>query len=406
MGRSLFSVRRATPTLDWVGSARYPLTARERWIFRVSHSLLDWTKMADPDMEIVELEVGGFEKVVRGEDHAAGFRGIIAVHNTTLGPALGGMRMWDYSDWDDAQRDVLRLAEGMTYKSAIARCGLGGGKSVVLGDSKTGKSEALFRFMGRLVDSLGGAYITAEDVGTSVTDMDVLARETPFVAGRAKEVGGSGDPSPYTALGTFLAIELSLRERFGPDAKLAGRTVAVQGLGHVGYWLCKHLHQAGAKLVVTDLHRDRIQRVVREFDAEIVELDDIFGVACDVFAPCALGAGLNDDTIPRLRAHVVCGAANNQLAEARHASALQARGILYAPDYVVNGGGILNISAELGEAGYDDRRADQLVQTVASSLERVFEEARRQEITTADAARACAEEALREGRAREDSARA
>jgi len=302
--------------------------------------------MTESKLQIVEVQVPGFEKVVRGEDREAGFRGIVAVHDTRLGPALGGMRMWAYSGWEEAQRDVLRLAEGMTYKSAVAQCGLGGGKSVLLGDSRN-KTEALFRFAGRLVDSLNGLYVTAEDVGTSVTDMDVVAQETRHVTGRAKEVGGSGDPSPHTALGTFLAVEASLRERDGAGATLDGRRVAVQGLGHVGYWLCKHLREAGASLVVSDIHDERVDRVVREFDAEAVAPSEILTVECDVLAPCALGAVLDDATIPALRAKIVCGAANNQLLDTdRDAKLLAERGIWFVPDFVANRMGIVNCANE------------------------------------------------------------
>ncbi|MBL8840228.1 MAG: Glu/Leu/Phe/Val dehydrogenase [Planctomycetes bacterium] len=350
-------------------------------------------------MKIVELPVAGYEKVVRAEEPEQGWCAIIAVHDTTLGPALGGLRMWKYGSPDDALTDVLRLARGMTYKSAVARTGLGGGKAVLLGDAKKDKSDALLGWMGRFIDTLGGKYITAEDVGTSVVDLDVIARETKHVTGRSREVGGSGDPSPFTALGCFVSIETCFEHLVG-SRSVRGKRVAIQGLGHVGYWLAKHLHEAGAELIVTDLEPARVERVVREFQAKAVAQDAIFGVECDVFAPCALGAILNDRTLPQLKAKVVCGAANNQLAEDRHGAELLRRGILYAPDYVVNAGGILNISVELSPAGYDAKRAEERVRGISRSLAAVFERAKRQGIPTGRAADEEAQAIVSEGRAR------
>jgi leucine dehydrogenase len=331
--------------------------------------------------------------VLRATEPGRDWCALIAVHDTTLGPALGGLRMWKYASPDDALTDVLRLARGMTYKSAVARTGLGGGKSVLLGDSKKDKSDALLSWMGRFVDSLHGKYVTAEDVGTSVLDLDVIARETKHVTGRSRDVGGSGDPSPYTALGTFVSIETALQEATG-QKDVRGRRVAVQGLGHVGYWLAKRLFDAGAQLTVTDLEPARVERAVRDFQAKAVGQDAIFGVECDVFAPCALGAVLNDKTIPQLKAKVVCGAANNQLAEERHCDALAKRGILYAPDYVVNAGGILNISVELAPGGYDEKVAEQKVRGVARSLAEVFAHAKKRGVSTARAADEVAQSVL------------
>ena len=347
-------------------------------------------------MKIAEIPVEGYERVVEATDDARGFHAFIAVHDTTLGPALGGMRVWNYDSAAAAREDVLRLARGMTYKSAVARTGLGGGKSVVLADPLTGKSDELFLFMGAVVDSLGGKYITAEDVGTSTYDLDVVAQQTRWVTGRSREVGGSGDPSPFTALGTFRSIEVSLDRDTSGD--LAGCAVAIQGLGHVGYWLAHHLHRAGAELYVSDLHAARVERARDEFGARIVPQDEIFDAPCDVFAPCALGAILDDETIPRLRCKVVCGAANNQLAEPRHADALASRGILYAPDYVVNAGGVLNISVELEPRGYDEARAIEKVENIPHALREIYARARAEGITTAEASDRLAERILDEAR--------
>lgn len=350
-------------------------------------------------MTIEALRVSGFEHVVRAEEPERGWCAIIAVHDTTLGPALGGLRMWKYASREQALADVLRLARGMTLKSAVARTGLGGGKAVLLGDPRSEKSDALLLWMGRFIDSLGGGYITAEDVGTSVLDLDVIARETRHVTGRAREVGSSGDPSPFTALGTFVAVRACLEEVFGSPS-LDGRSVAIQGLCHVGYWLAKLLAEAGARLIVTDLEPLRVERVVREFAAKAVPPDAVHSVECDVFAPCALGAVLDDATIPRLRARIVCGAANNQLAEDRHGDELMRRGILYAPDYVVNAGGILNISVELTPGGYDERIAEQKVRGIGRALGEVFAHARGRGMSTARAADEVAQAILAEARAK------
>ncbi len=336
-------------------------------------------------MHITEIAVSGYQRVARAEDRERGFTALIAVHDTTLGPALGGLRIWKYASADEAQVDVLRLARGMTYKSAVARTGLGGGKAVIVGDARKDKSDALLAWMGRFIDSFGGRYITAEDVGTSVLDLDVIARETRHVAGRAREVGGSGDPSPWTALGAFVSMEAALLHQTG-SAAFRGRKVAIQGMGHVGYWLARHLAEAGAQLLVADLDPARVERVVKELAATAVPPDQILGAECDVLAPCALGAVLNDRTLPNLRCKVVCGAANNQLAEDRHGQALKERGILYAPDYVVNAGGILNISVELASGGYDAAKAELKVRGIAQSLKAVLDRAQREGLPPARAA--------------------
>src|SRR5881227_2965662 len=272
----------------------------------------------------------GHEQLVVCNDTSAGYRGIIAIHSTTLGPALGGTRFWSYASDDDAIVDALRLARGMTYKNAVAGLNLGGGKTVIIGDNKTADREMIFRAHGRFVESLRGRYITAEDVGTSTDDMDFLHRETDYVAGLA---GRSGDPSPVTAHGVFRAIQASAKERWGSD-DLSTKTVSLQGCGHVGYYLSKELHEAGAKLIVTDIDAERVKRVVNEFGARPVGTDEIYAVHADIFAPCALGAIINDKTIPQLKCEIVAGAANNVLLEEKHGDALEKKGILYAPDYV------------------------------------------------------------------------
>lgn len=306
----------------------------------------------------------GHEQVVFCHDKASGYRGIIAIHDTTLGPALGGCRFWNYATEDEAIVDALRLSRGMTYKNAVAGLNLGGGKSVIIGDNTTANREMLFRAHGRFVDSLGGRYVTAEDVGTTVEDMDFVHMETTHVTGIGSK---SGDPSSVTAHGVFRAIQASACQRWGRD-DLAGRTVALQGLGNVGFHLARELHAAGAHLMVTDIDPRRIQRAVDELGATTVALTDIYGVKADIFTPCALGGILNDDTIPQLNVEIVAGAANNQLLEDRHGDALEARNILYAPDYVANAGGVINVYSELTGWSRDRalRKADEIYQTMRS----------------------------------------
>lgn len=294
----------------------------------------------------------GHEQCVFWSDPSVNYRGIIAIHNTTLGPALGGTRFWNYDSEDDAMIDALRLAKGMTYKAAVSGLNLGGGKSVIIGDPRTTRREMIFRAHGRFVDSLKGRYITAEDVGTSVEDMDYVQMETRFVAGVA---GGSGDPSPVTAYGVYRGIKACAQERYGSD-DLSALTVAVQGLGHVGYYLCEYLHAEGTKLIVTDIDEGRIQRVAADFGARAVQPDEIYNAPAQVFAPCALGAVVNDKTLARFKFEIIAGAANNQLQEERHGDDLEQRNILYAPDYVINAGGLINVYGELHNWSADRAR--------------------------------------------------
>ncbi|MDX2182597.1 MAG: Glu/Leu/Phe/Val dehydrogenase [Gemmatimonadaceae bacterium] len=335
----------------------------------------------------------GHEQVVISHDKATGYRGIIAIHDTTLGPALGGTRFWNYATDEEALTDALRLARGMTYKNAVAGLNLGGGKSVIIGDNKTTRREYLFRAHGRFVDSLGGRYITAEDVGTSPLDMDFVHMETQWVAGLQQR---SGDPSPVTARGVFRAIQATAKVHWGSD-DLGGKHVTVQGLGHVGYYLCKHLHEVGARLTVTDIDAGRIERVVKEFGASVVKPDEIYGVAADIFAPCALGAVINDTTMPQFKVQVIAGAANNQLLEPRHGEAIEARGIRYAPDYVVNAGGVINVYSEL--AGWTGERALRKADEIYDTVLGVFDIASEQKIPTYVAADRLAERRIESVRA-------
>ena len=329
------------------------------------------------------------EQVVFCNDGRAGLNAIIAVHDTTLGPALGGCRMWAYTSEDEALVDVLRLSRGMTYKAAISNLDLGGGKSVIIGDPKRDKTPALFESFGKFVEDLNGRYVVAEDVGTSVADMEIVRKRTRHVAGIAE--GGSGDPSPATAWGVYHGIKAAVRHRLGRD-NLDGARIAVQGLGHVGAHLCGHLARDGARLIVTDIDRAAVSRAERRFGAIAVTPDDIYGADADVFAPCALGAILNDETIPGLNVPIVAGSANNQLAEDRHGAALAERGILYAPDYVINAGGIINISHE--GRGYDTALALDHVAGIHRTLAELFERAEAEAVPTNVMADRIAEERL------------
>ena len=330
------------------------------------------------------------EQVVFCHDAASGLKAIIAIHNTNRGPALGGCRMWSYASEAEAVTDVLRLSRGMTYKSALAKLPYGGGKSVIIGDPRLDKSPALFRAMGRAVQRLAGRYIVAEDVGISVPDVEIMERETRHVAGTT--AGGAGDPSPATAYGVYMGLRAAVRHKLGRD-KLDGLTVAVQGLGHVGAYLCKHLAEAGARLVVTDINEAAVQTAVTEFDAERVTPDEIYAAGCDVFAPCALGAVINDDTLQVLKAKVIAGSANNQLHEPRHGEILRQRGVLYAPDYVINAGGVIDISHEGRD--YDKDRAFAHVAEIHDTLLEIFRRAEAEGIATGEAADRIAEERFR-----------
>ncbi|NRA64968.1 MAG: Glu/Leu/Phe/Val dehydrogenase [Pseudobacteriovorax sp.] len=325
----------------------------------------------------------GHEQIVFCNDKATGLKAIIAVHDTTLGPALGGCRMWDYKSEEEALEDVLRLSRGMTYKAAVSGLALGGGKSVIIGDPKKLKSEALFRTFGRFVDSLGGRYITAEDVNIRVKDMEQVALETNFVTGINSRVGGSGDPSPVTAWGTFNGLKASVKHQLGKDS-VNGLKVAIQGTGAVGGHLARFLADEGAEVFVADINEKKVDALVKEIGAKPVELSKIHSLEVDVFAPCALGGCLNDETIPQLQTQVIAGAANNQLLdETKHAAMLKERNILYAPDYVINAGGLINVYQEL--QGYDPEAARKRAAGIYDTLLSIYETADNQGITTLQA---------------------
>ncbi|PYS99241.1 MAG: leucine dehydrogenase [Acidobacteria bacterium] len=343
-------------------------------------------------MKITELETNGeHELLLTCADEEAGYRGVIAVHSTALGPAVGGARFLDYASEEEAITDALRLSRGMTYKNALAGLPLGGGKSVIIGDNKTRERERIFRAHGRFVQSLGGRYVTAEDVGTSPADMEIVRRETRHVAGLLDR---SGDPSPVTAHGVFRAMQAAAKYRRGSE-DLKGKRVALQGCGHVSYHLARELHEAGALLFVSDTDEERVRRVVEECGAERVGPREIYSVEADIFAPCALGGVLNDGTVAQLKVEIVAGAANNQLLEAHHGDALEARGILYAPDYVANAGGIINGCVEL--IGWERERARRKVDEIYETLLRVFRIAKAEGIPTYLAADRLAEARLRAG---------
>ncbi|MCB0379293.1 MAG: Glu/Leu/Phe/Val dehydrogenase [Bdellovibrionales bacterium] len=326
---------------------------------------------------------GNHEQIIYCHDHQTGLRGIIAIHDTTLGPALGGTRMWNYATEEEALIDVLRLSEGMTYKAAAAGLNLGGGKAVIIGDYKKDKSEGLFRAFGQYINTLNGRYITAEDVGTSVKDMEQVYMETPWVTGIPKGLGGSGDPSPYTAHGVLMGIKAACKEKLGTD-DLKGVRVAVQGLGNVGSNLVKYLTEEGAQVTIADIEQERVAQIAETYNCEAVAPDQILEVECDVLAPCALGGVINDQSIPKLKCKIVAGGANNQLAETRHGDALREVGILYAPDFVANAGGLMNVFAEL--EGYSVERALERTTSVFDNMMHIFAEAKDQNISTVDAA--------------------
>lgn len=343
-------------------------------------------------MEIFQyLEKYDYEQVVFCQDKQSGLKAIIAIHDTTLGPALGGTRMWMYPSEDAAIEDALRLARGMTYKNAAAGLNLGGGKTVIIGDPLKDKNEEMFRAFGRYIQSLNGRYITAEDVGTTVEDMDLIHEETDYVTGISPTFGSSGNPSPVTAYGVYRGMKAAAKEAFGTDS-LLGKTVAVQGVGNVAYHLCRHLAEEGALLIVTDINKQNVQRAVEEFGAKAVDPADIYSVDCDIYAPCALGAVINDDTIVKLKAKVIAGAANNQLKEPRHGDLIHEKGIVYAPDYVINAGGVINVADEL--KGYNRERALKKVEGIYDNIMKVIEIAKRDNLPTYRAADRMAEERI------------
>ena len=312
-----------------------------------------------------EINFDDHEQVVFASEPKSGLRAIIAVHNTNLGPAMGGCRMWSYATEDEAVRDVLRLSRGMTYKNAVAGLPIGGGKSVIIGNSKTDKTPALFEALGEALERLNGRYVTAEDVGTSPADMANVANKTRFVAG----LGDRGDPSPFTALGCFVGAQAAVKHHFKRD-NFDGLTVALQGLGHVGYDYARRLHEAGAKLIVADIDQHSLQRAQAEFGAQVVDVNAIYDVDADIYAPCALGATLNPNTLSRLKAKIIAGGANNQLATPDIGEALRQKGVLYAPDFVINAGGIIKVCYEYLNTPEDGMDAH--VRQIGETLAEIF----------------------------------
>lgn len=339
-------------------------------------------------------EFDNHEQVVFCHDESTGLKAIIAIHNTNRGPALGGCRMWNYVDDQEALNDVLRLSKGMTYKSALANLDLGGGKSVIIGDPRKHKSEELLKAMGRFLERTGNQYIAAEDSGTSVPDLQVMGIETNNVAGVTERTGidglpCNGDPSPATAYGTFVGLKAAVQYKLD-RTDLTGLKVAIQGVGNVGYRLAEHLHKAGAQLFVTDIHEEQVEKAVRELGATAVSQKEILSLDVDVLAPCALGAVLNDDSIPLIKAQVIAGASNNQLAAQRHDLMLRERGILYAPDYAINAGGIIDIFYE--RIGHEHNKVRAHIETISDTLMEIFRRADSQDRPTGEVADELAEE--------------
>ncbi|WP_053972526.1 Glu/Leu/Phe/Val dehydrogenase [Mangrovimonas sp. ST2L15] len=331
-----------------------------------------------------QLSFDNHEQVVFCNDKDTGLKAIIGIHNTTLGPALGGTRMWNYNNEWEALNDVLRLSRGMTFKSAITGLNLGGGKAVIIGDAKTQKKPELMTRFAEFVHSLGGKYITAEDVGMETADMDLVRETTPYVTGISEAKGGSGNPSPITAYGVFMGLKAATKYQFGTD-KLEGKKVFVQGIGHVGETLVKHLTEEGAQVTIVDINQDRLFEVAKTYGATIYTGDNMYQEAMDIYAPCALGATINDATINQIQAKVIAGAANNQLAEEqKHGRILREKGIVYAPDFLINAGGIINVYAELEGYGKDEiiRKTENIYNTTLDILNK----AENEDITTHQAA--------------------
>lgn len=337
-------------------------------------------------MKIRKLDIENYETVVHATDEETGLNAFIGVHNTTLGPALGGLRIWPYEREEDALTDVLRLSKGMSYKSAIAQTGLGGGKSVIVGDPKVVRNPKTLKAMGQFIDTLEGKYITAEDVNTRVEDLMHVREGTKWVTGLPIDQGGSGNPSPYTGFGVYLGMITCLDEVMGSEDPM-GKHVAFQGVGNVAQAVIERLLKGGATVTACDINQERIAKVQEKFpDITWVDPDTIYDVECDIFAPHALGAIINDDTIKRLRCPIIAGAANNQLAEVRHGDVLNEMGILYAPDFVINAGGIINVSVEFNEGGYNEVVALKKIANIQNALRSTFEMAKEDNTSTNRAA--------------------
>jgi leucine dehydrogenase len=329
------------------------------------------------------------EQVVFCQDKSTGLKAIIAVHNTVLGPAVGGTRMWAYGSEEDAITDVLRLSRGMTYKNALAGLNIGGGKAVIIGDARTDKNEALLRRFGKFVDGLGGKYITAEDVGISTKDMEFVKMETDHVVGLPDYLNGGGDPSPVTAYGVYMGMKASVKELTGNDS-LAGKKIVVQGVGHVGEYLVSHLVKENAEVVIADIYEDRVKAVVTKYGVRAIDVKDVYDEKMDIYSPCALGATINDETLAKLGCSIICGAANNQLSnEQIHGAEVQKKGILYAPDYLVNAGGIINCYWEI--IGYSREAALAQAEGIYAKTLEIFNKSKSENIPTYLAANLLAE---------------
>jgi leucine dehydrogenase len=339
-----------------------------------------------------QLTALGHKKVVFCNDPDTGLKAIIAIHDTTLGPALGGTRMWNYSTEAEALEDVLRLSRGMTYKAAITGLNLGGGNAVIIGDSRKGKSEAMMRSYGRFIQNLNGEFITAEDVGTTTRDMEYIRMETKHVTGVPESIGGAGDPSPYAAKGVYLGIKACVKEVFGTDM-LAGRSVVVQGIGNVGERLVELLRNENVEVFISDINEERMQDVARRYKAKPIEADKIFGLDVDIYAPCALGATVNERTIEKMKFAIIAGSANNQLAdEQAQGKLLLEKNILFAPDYLINAGGMINCYSEL--TGYGRKRTMQLTENIYDATRNVIQMSRKENIPTMIAANRIAEQRI------------
>ncbi len=338
------------------------------------------------------MTLANHEQVVFCNDNETGLKAIIAIHNTTLGPSLGGTRMWTYKNEMEALTDALRLSRGMTYKSAAAGLNLGGGKAVIIGDSKTQKSEVLMRRFGKIINSLSGKYITAEDVGVNTKDMEYIKMETDFVTGLPENMGGSGDPSPVTARGVYIAMKASAKEKWGNDS-LVGKKVVVQGIGNVGESLVNYLVKEGAKVFINDINLERLKTVAKASGATVVAADELYDMDMDIYSPCALGATINNDSLNRLKCSIICGSANNQLADENiHGKMVIEKGILYAPDFVVNAGGIINVYYEL--EGYNRERALSHAEKIYDTTLNIFKVSKAQNIPTYMAANRIAEKRI------------
>jgi leucine dehydrogenase len=339
-----------------------------------------------------QLDAFGHQKVVYCSDPSTGLKAIIAIHDTTLGPALGGTRMQPYKSEYEALQDVLRLSRSMTYKSAITGLNLGGGKAVIIGDSRLHKSEALMRRFGRFIENLNGSFITAEDVGTNPRDMEFIRMETKHVTGIPESIGGSGDPSPVTAKGVFMGIKACLKEHFGNDS-LAGKSIAVQGIGQVGENLVGLLRNENAKVYISDIDEDRLRQVAKKYGATAVANNNLFDLDIDIYSPCALGATVNTETINRLKCSIIAGSANNQLAdEVVHGYMLLEKGIMYAPDYLINAGGLINCYSEI--AGFNKKKTLQMAENIYEATRRVLQKSKLENIPTNEAANKIAEKRI------------